>query len=922
MQPRATTILLAVALAAIITPIALAKSASADTTNVTFTDGTHQVGQDIPPGTYVTEIDEGICRVAVTSTDDDQRQPTFLSRAIITISGDDTVVETSGCGDWRPHARSRQKSISRQFSEGTHEIGVDMLPGIYTADGNNGRCLWFTLNDFSHHPDPNQLITWWKVGQPAVELSKDHVGFYSIRCGTWHLRQPAKNDQPLTEFADGSHLVGIDIAPGIYIADSDHDFCDWFRTAPFGGANSDNSGGYLSQGPQIAAILPTDTGFHSEGCGTWKPFADQDLEAEPAIVIGPGTHAVGIDIQPGAYVAEAIEGQLCRWFFLSGFAGRPSDIEASDTGVLRGIVEIPPDVVGFRSLGCGEWTMVQNPTTKETTAAFGDGEHIVNVHVKPGIYASPGPETGRCSWRRITGYAARPSDHVAVRNPVGKNIAEITDTDAIFKAFGCGEWQPFESLAKGNQMTEFGRGTWAVDAEISPGTYSSQVPDSSTCFWSRLSAFTGEPKDFITTDLSVGHSVMTIHHYDMGFYSDGCGTWTAIPDDLSHDDHQPVEVLQDGVYVVNRDIVPGTYVAEGLDGDVCFWSRLTSFDGDAFNRINTYASAGQAIATILDSDSGFRSFGCGTWHKVADLNQRFDDVSPINTEGNDSSASDSNNTNQNHGDENDVINRRSMSSTFSDGTYEVGVDIVPGTYITAGEVLTTCKWRRLSDFTWTSGVIIEAVASGIKIATVTESDKGFASLGCGKWKLLDMQNQIESESKHDRFGDGSYLVDVNIEPGTYVAVPRKDAGCRWSRVEDFTGQPADTITSGTSDDRWVVEIAPSDIGFMSHGCGTWRNVDNVLPLGPFQEFSDGTHRVGRDVVSNTYVANVPTQPFIGGVPVAKCKWQRISGFGHTEAEIIDSGNGKGKIEVTIVPSDAGFVSQGCGEWKMIHKRSQ
>ena len=58
----------------------------------------------------------------------------------------------------------------------------------------------------------------------------------------------------------------------------------------------------------------------------------------------------------------------------------------------------------------------------------------------------------------------------------------------------------------------------------------------------------------------------------------------------------------------------------------------------------------------------------------------------------------------------------------------------------------------LSDFTWTSGVIIEAVASGVKIVTIAESDKGFASIGCGNWKPLDIQSPIEREAKPDRFG--------------------------------------------------------------------------------------------------------------------------------------------------------------------------
>ena len=894
MHYRAILTLLALALPAIIASFADAKTASADTANAAFADGSHIVGQDITPGTYVAEIEQGICRVAITTIDDDQRQPTFLSRAIITISNDDNIVETTGCGDWRPRTPTDRQNITRQFGEGAHEIGVDMPTGIYTADGNDGRCLWFNLNDFSHHPDLNQQFTWWKVGKPVVHLSKDHVGFYSIRCGTWSLRETTQNEKPLTQFADGSHLVGIDIAPGVYVADTNDAFCNWFRTAPFGGANSDNSGGYRSQGSQIAEILPTDTGFYSDGCGIWKPFADQDIQSEPTTVIGAGTHAVGIDIHPGAYVAEATDGQLCRWFFLSGFAGRASDIATSGVGVLRGITEIPATVAGFRSIGCGEWSMIQNSPTTQTTTAFGDGEHVVNVHIKPGIYLSPGPATGRCSWRRITSYAGASADHVAVRNPVGRNIAEITENDAIFKSFGCGTWQPFDPSTQMDNLTSFNRGTWAINYEVVPGTYTAQAPDGSTCFWSRLSAFTGEPEDFATTNNSVGHTVMTVHHFDTGFYSDGCGSWTVVTPESSEPDPKPKTEFQDGTYINHRQVAPGTYIADGIDGEVCFWSRLTGFDGDIFNRINLYASAGQAIATILKTDQGFRSFGCGTWQRLEEYEH---EVPPAAINADESSDG------------------HSITSDFSDGTYRIGIDIDPGTYIASGSNQTRCRWRRLSDFTWTSGVTHEAVASGNKIVTLKHDDIGFASLGCGEWALLDVGSIERPETPPTRFGGGSYLVGIHIEPGTYYAVPPPHGNCRWSRVTDFTGDPSDTLASGLSSDRWVVTIDPEDIGFVTIGCSLWRNINIALAIGPFEKFDDGVYRVGEDIVPGTYVTDVPNQPFIGGRPVPSCKWERLAGFSHTHSHVIESGGGKGKIEVTISEADVGFQAQGCGEWR-------
>ena len=898
MYIRAKLLLLFVtALAVTLTLVAFKQPANADIDTQTFTDGTHQVGQDIAPGTYVTQIPSGICSVTITSGNEDERRPTFLNRAIITITEKDTQVVTNDCGQWQPHTRQHQQ-LPKQFSEGTHQIGVDIAPGIYTATGNQGRCLWFTIPDFIYKPNPDLEITWWKTGQPIVEISRDDVGFYSIRCGTWELRESAPPEEPLTEFTDGSHLVGIDIAPGNYTTDSSDKYCNWFRASPISGTAPDNTGGYQSIGRQIATILPTDTGFSSEGCGTWKLVTAQEPEPTPASTIGHGTFAVGTDIQPGAYVADAVQGRLCRWFLLSSFAGRGSDIVASDIGVLRGITEIPANAIGFRSINCGEWTLVENATPPDSTTTFGDGEHIVNIHIQPGIYSAPGPETGRCSWRRISGLSIINSRNLAVRSPVGRNITEISETDSIFETSGCGTWELIAPSDQIETSTTFGKGTWAVDHEIDSGTYRANIPENTVCFWSRLSGFGGTPNEFAATESTVGQAVTTIHNFDIGFYSDGCGTWNVVTDTPTTAETTPKYTFDDGVYITNRDIAPGTYIADGIEGEICYWSRLTGFDGDEFNQFNIYASPGQAIATILETDTGFRSSRCGTWRKITDASQT---------------------------DENDLTRHKSLLPTFSDGTYEVGIDITPGTYIASSDARSKCRWRRLSDFTWTSGNIVEVIAAGPKIATILPTDIGFASAGCGEWTLLDTHQPSQSEPLR-RFSDGSYLVDVNIEPGTYYSSPSRLGSCIWRIANDFTGDATAAVIAGKTNDRWIVTIEPTDVGFFTYGCGIWRKIEDRLPLAPYDIFDDGVYRVGAEVVPGNYIAKVPTAPFIDGRPRPTCRWQRVAGFRYAESEVIESDDEfltasrsftTIKIEVTIDPADTGFVSSGCGTWRRV-----
>ncbi len=73
-------------------------------------------------------------------------------------------------------------------------------------------------------------------------------------------------------------------------------------------------------------------------------------------------------------------------------------------------------------------------------------------------------------------------------------------------------------------------------------------------------------------------------------------------------------------------------------------------------------------------------------------------------------------------------------TTFGPGTYRVGVDIAPGTYVAPGG--TGCYWERQSVFGGGFDAIIanEASSGGQVVVTVSASDKGFKTSGCGTWR--------------------------------------------------------------------------------------------------------------------------------------------------------------------------------------------
>jgi hypothetical protein len=77
-------------------------------------------------------------------------------------------------------------------------------------------------------------------------------------------------------------------------------------------------------------------------------------------------------------------------------------------------------------------------------------------------------------------------------------------------------------------------------------------------------------------------------------------------------------------------------------------------------------------------------------------------------------------------------------------------------------------------------------------------------------------------------------------------------------------------------------------------------------------FADGRHVVGDDVTPGTYRAVARFED-----PAAFCYWERLSGLGGTEDDIIANSAGIGSRVVTIAPTDVAFESADCGTWTAV-----
>lgn len=155
----------------------------------------------------------------------------------------------------------------------------------------------------------------------------------------------------------------------------------------------------------------------------------------------------------------------------------------------------------------------------------------------------------------------------------------------------------------------FGSGTKRVGTDIQPGTY--RARGGSGCYWERESGFSGSLSDILANENPAGPTLVTIAPTDKGFKSHGCGTWTQ---DLSPITSSPTAPFEQGTYIVNKDIAPGTWQSSGGDG--CYWARLRGFSGSLHDIIANDNTNDAAIVQIAPTDAGFSSERCGTWTKV------------------------------------------------------------------------------------------------------------------------------------------------------------------------------------------------------------------------------------------------------------------------------------------------------------------
>ena len=173
-------------------------------------------------------------------------------------------------------------------------------------------------------------------------------------------------------------------------------------------------------------------------------------------------------------------------------------------------------------------------------------------------------------------------------------------------------------------------------------------------------------------------------------------------------------------------------------------------------------------------------------------------------------------------------------TSFGNGTFEVGLDIEPGTYRSTGPSDSSapyCSFARLrsagggmSDL---NNVIDIQNVGGPAVVTIEPTDGGFFSQLCNKWEKASSTSQGSAATPRTSFGNGVFQVGVDIEPGTYVSRGPEDPSvpfCSYARLKSAGGGMTDLdniIDIQNVGGQAIVTIEPSDGGFFSQLCQTW-----------------------------------------------------------------------------------------------------
>lgn len=176
--------------------------------------------------------------------------------------------------------------------------------------------------------------------------------------------------------------------------------------------------------PRPPTVVPTDMPTIAP---TARPTVAPTVapESTPVLMlIEPGTHIVGENIEPGIYVGLS---SWCYWERLSGLTGEFDDILANDNEDGLFYVEILPTDVAFR-VSCAMDALNEDVIRDELWTSLLPGTYLVGRDIGPGIYRGDA-QADSCYWERLSGVTGEFDDILANSNSTGQFFIEVLPSD-------------------------------------------------------------------------------------------------------------------------------------------------------------------------------------------------------------------------------------------------------------------------------------------------------------------------------------------------------------------------------------------------------------------------------------------------------------------------------------------------------------
>jgi hypothetical protein len=240
---------------------------------------------------------------------------------------------------------------------------------------------------------------------------------------------------------------------------------------------------------------------------------------------GSGTFKVGSQVQPGVYVSAAKPSQSCYWARLSDTSGSFDSIIANEFSRGQQVVEILDTDAAIKVTRCQTFRKLGK--LKALSQVPTDGTYVVGSQLAPGLYVANGKLNQSCYWARLSDFQGNVEGIIANENGKGQQIVEILATDVGFEVSRCANFKLVTSFKPLMEIPA--EGIYAVGQQIAPGTYTS-TSSSDSCYWERLSDFSGTFDGIIANDFAEGQQIVTIESTDVGFSTSGCGKWVLSQD--------------------------------------------------------------------------------------------------------------------------------------------------------------------------------------------------------------------------------------------------------------------------------------------------------------------------------------------------------------------------------------------------------